>query len=777
MVASPTLSADTGACVRRRVIVRGAVQGIGFRPFVYRQATALGLGGWVMNTSEGVSIEVEGDAHGIEMLLEQIQRSPPPNALISGLRAEPVALRGENGFAIRASTQTALRTALAPPDIATCQDCLNELLDPANRRHRYPFTTCAQCGPRYSIIESLPYDRTRTTMRSFAPCELCRQEYEDPGDRRFHAEAIACPQCGPQLALWDGTGTIRAERDEALEQTAAALRQGAIVAMKGLGGFQLLVDARNAAAVGRLRDRKQRPDKPLAVMFSTLAQVAALCRISLAEEQILTSPRQPIVLLRQCAAARDVIAPNVAPGSPDLGAMLAYTPLHHLLMRELDFPLVATSGNVSDAPIISDEGEALSRLGPIADLLLVHDRPIAHAIDDSVVRLIGGREAVLRRARGHSPAAFPLSRTPPGILALGGHQKSTVAVTIPDAVVLGPHIGDLDSSEARDTYARSIHDMTCLHGAHLRLVACDLHPDYHSTRVARDAGVPVVTVQHHVAHIAACMAEHGLRPPLLGVAWDGTGYGSDGSIWGGEFLRITEVGFQRVAHLRPFALPGPTAAAREPWRSAVGVLHALFGAEAFALDQLAPIRGLPPTERIIVRAMLERSINVLLTSSAGRLFDAAAALIGLRQRTSYEGQAAAELEWLAGSEAAPRCYDFAIRASAGETELVVDWEPAMRTLIDDVQGGRAAPLVSQAFHHGLATAISAVAKRVGERQIVLTGGCFQNAFLSNSTIASLQRAGLSVYWHQQAPPNDGGLALGQAAWAARFAAQEHASCV
>lgn len=781
MTAAVTLSAHLDeAHVRKRIVVGGAVQGVGFRPFVYRQATALGLAGWVMNSREGVTIEVEGPSEPISALMASIEEVPPANAVISRLIAEPLALRGEKEFVIRPSADDGECTALALPDLATCDDCLRELFDPTDRRYRYPFTNCTCCGPRYSIIKSLPYDRARTSMRRFAMCEACRAEYEDPGDRRFHAEPNACPHCGPRLELWDGSGALRAKRDAALTEAAAALRIGAIVAMKGLGGFHLLVDAREDAAVRRMRERKQRPDKPFALMFPSLAQIAACCQVSAAEGRLLTGPQRPIVLLRRLTgtAGDSTVACSAAPGNPYLGIMLPYTPLHHLLMRDLGFPVVATSGNLSDEPIVTDEREALSRLGRIADFFLVHDRPIVRPVDDSVVRMVAGREMLLRRARGYAPTAIPVPDLTPGIVALGGHQKATVAVTAGDAVVLSPHIGDLESSEGRDAYARAMEGLVQLHAVQTRLVARDLHPDYHSSHVAEHLGAPRAAVQHHLAHVAACMTEHGLRPPLLGVAWDGTGYGPDGTVWGGEFLHITNEGFRRIAHLRQFRLAGAAAAVREPWRSALGILYALFGPRAFDLDDLASVRMVSGQRRRILRTMLERATNAPLTSSAGRLFDAAASLIGLRQRTSYEGQAAAELEWAADEGLPPRRYNCTVREATGGTATgwIVDWEPAMRSLITDVRCGATPAAISAAFHRGLAASIAEVAARVHERQVVLTGGCFQNACLSEATIATLEHAGFSVYWHQRIPPNDGGLALGQAFWANKLVRQGKLSC-
>jgi hydrogenase maturation protein HypF len=754
---------------RTRIIISGAVQGVGFRPFVYREATALGLAGWVMNSPEGVVIEVEGQSERVHALIARIETAPPANAIIARLVAEPLPPKRDTGFSIRVSAANGEVATLALPDLATCDECLRELFDEADRRYRYPFINCTSCGPRYSIIESLPYDRDRTSMRRFAMCAACRAEYDDPRNRRFHAEPNACPCCGPRLALCDGSGTVRAEQGEALAEAVTAVRCGAIVAMKGLGGFHLVVAARDEAAVSRLRERKQRPDKPFALMFPSLQQVVTYCQVSSVEKRLLIGSKRPIVLLRRLAdrVGKVAVARNVAPGNPYLGIMLPYTPLHHLLMQDLDFPVVATSGNISDEPIVSDEREALARLGGVADLFLIHDRPIARPVDDSIVRMVAGREMLLRCARGYAPAAFATPDMTPGILALGGHQKATVAVTMAEAVVLGPHIGDLESPEGRSAYARAITELPQLHAVHPRLVARDLHPDYYSSHVAGRMGTPLAAVQHHVAHAAACMAEHSLRPPLLGIVWDGTGYGPDGTVWGGEFLHITDRGFRRVAHLRQYRLPGATAAAREPWRSALGLLYSLFGPKVFELNDLVPVGMLSQQQRQLVHTMLKKGTNAPLTSSAGRLFDAAASLIGLRQRTSYEGQAAAEFEWAADESAPRRNYEFTVCEARVDhaTGWTIDWEPAMHSLLTDMRSGATPTAISTAFHRGLAASIAEVAARVNERLIVLTGGCFQNVYLSEATIALLKQSGFSVYWHERVTPNDGSIALGQAIWA------------
>ncbi len=756
---------------RERIAVTGTVQGVGFRPFVWREASVRGLAGFVVNTPEGVTMEVEGPTEAIDGLVDALRTPPPPAATVTLTRMslEPT---GEVGFSIRDSALTGSRSAAVLPDLATCEECFADIADPANRRYRYPFTNCTHCGPRYSIVTDLPYDRQRTTMRRFVMCPECKAEYGDPADRRFHAEPNACPVCGPQLALWDGQGAVLAERDDALKAAAVALSEGRIVAVKGLGGFHLMADALNEDAVRKLRQRKHREEKPFAVMFASLDTLSEAAEPTDIETEVLTSRERPIVLIRKRAG---VLAESVAPGNPLVGAMLPYTPLHHLLLVELGFPVVATSGNRSDEPICTDEHEALARLAGIADLFLVHDRPIERPVDNSVVRVIAGKPTVFRRARGLAPAVAARG-VAPGILAVGGHLKTTVALSTEAGVVLGQHLGDLDSPQARDAYDRGIADIQRLHDAQPTLIARDLHPDYHSTRVAEGLAAPKFPIQHHVAHIAACMAEHGLEPPVLGVSWDGTGYGTDGTIWGGEFLRITKGGWTRVAHLRPFLLPGGEAAVREPRRSALGLLHAAFGADAFAMTDLKPVAAFTATERKALAIMLDRGLNAPVTTSAGRLFDAVAALLGLRQTTSHEGQAAMELEWAAEAGSAPPAtdinpYNINILWEYAEAPLVLDWQPMLVALLADIRAGEPAGPMAAKFHRALALAIGATAARIGEKTVVLSGGCFQNGALTERALIALNAAGLVPVRHERVPPNDGGLALGQAWWAGRFAGE------
>jgi hydrogenase maturation protein HypF len=746
---------------RLRLVIHGAVQGVGFRPFVYRLATGLGLGGWVRNTSQGVMVEVEGEPASVESFLLRIESEKPPLASIQSLEPCVLDARGETQFKILASDERGETTALVLPDIATCADCVREIFDPSNRRFHYPFTNCTNCGPRFSIIEGLPYDRRNTTMRAFAMCEACRSEYENPLDRRFHAQPNACPACGPHLELWSRRGERMNERRPALEEAAHAVRSGRILALKGLGGFQLMVDARHEEAVARLRRLKQREEKPFALMVPSLAAAQELCEVSALEQRLLRSPESPIVLMRRRRGAG--IAAGVAPGNPFLGVMLPTTPLHHLLMAELSFPIVATSGNMSDETICTDEREAVARLGSVVDLFLVHNRPIANHADDSVVRIVAGRELVMRRARGYAPLPVRIetatkTRT---VLAVGADLKNTVALSADRQIFVSQHIGDLESAEAFATFQRVIGHLEKLREAKPDLVACDDHPDYHSTRFAARLHLPMKSVQHHLAHVASCMAENGiLNDPVLGIAWDGTGYGTDATVWGGEFLRVKRGAWRRVAHLRTFPLPGGEAAVKEPRRSALGAVYAALGDAAFATRAASQFSA---GDLAILKTMLQRKINCPLTSSAGRLFDAVASLTGLRQWNRYEGQAAMELEFAADGVPADEAYPFTI--PDGPVPWVIDWCPMVTAILHDIESGTAAGLISAQFHRTLVEMMVAVARRAGEPRLVLSGGCFQNRTLTEGAVSRLRREGFQCYWHQRIPPNDGGIALGQAVMA------------
>ncbi len=744
---------------RRRITVQGIVQGVGFRPFVYGLAHELGLVGWVTNSSQGVSIEVEALTDQLDKFMFRLQNELPPHSAIQNLDWQNVPVRGEAAFEIRQSDAIGAKTALVLPDLATCPECLEEIFDPTNRRYRYPFTNCTHCGPRFTIIQGLPYDRVSTTMHIFEMCDECRAEYENPLNRRFHAQPNACPKCGPQLALWDKSGTVLSLKDEALVTAADAIRQGHVVAVKGIGGFHLMVDARNSNAVSLLRQRKHREEKPLAVMYPSLDLIRRDCVVSELEEKLLTSAAAPIVLLRRINGD---IAENVAPHNPYLGVMLPYTPLHHLLMHELGFPIVATSGNLSGEPICTDEHEALERLATITDLFLVHNRPIERHADDSIVRVAGGREMMLRRARGYAPLPIELPRAASTLIAAGAHLKNTAAITAGQHVFISQHIGDMDTVQAYDSYQTVIHDFQQLYELHPSAVVCDLHPDYRSTQYAESSRLPIIRVQHHYAHVLSCMADNHLEAPILGVSWDGTGYGLDGTVWGGEFLAINEMSFVRVAHLGTFPLPGGEHAVKEPRRCALGLLYMAFG-DDIPMD-LPPIQSFTLSELELLKTALRKQINSPLTSSAGRLFDAVASLIGLRQLTSFEGQAAMELEFIQDGSNTDKCYPFHITEATGKdgtSRRIIELKSIVLAIIEDMRVGISVNEISAAFHNTLAEMIVVIAKTTAEKRVVLSGGCFQNKTLLEKAIQRLSIEGFQPYWHRSVPPNDGGISLGQ----------------
>lgn len=766
--------------LRLRLKLAGTVQGVGFRPFAYRLAARLGLGGWVANTPQGVVVEVEGAWETVRNFVRQLTSNAPPSAVVEVASTQTIPSEGVTAFAIRNSGEEGPTRAVVPADLATCADCLRELRDPEDRRFRYPFLTCTQCGPRFSIVTAMPYDRPATTMARFPLCAQCRTEYDAVADRRFRAETLACPTCGPQVSLWDVEGVARAAGETALEEACRILRDGGIVAVKGLGGFQLWVDALSETAVQRLRDRKQRPHKPFAVLFPSLEALKAVCTVSEAEQALLTSPQAPIVLLRRLPGAS--LADAVAPGNPYVGALLSSTPLHHLLMDTWQGPMVATSGNRSEEPIVTDEREALVRLGGIADGVIVHDRPIARPVDDSVLRVAGTTVQMMRRARGYAPTPIRLTealrqgRSLPPILAVGGHLKNTVALTLDDRVVLSQHLGDLSTLEAYGAFQQAVQDLQRLLDVRPQKIACDLHPDYRSTRfaldLARELSVPLVPVQHHHAHVAACMAEHGLTGDVFGVAWDGAGYGPDGTIWGGEFL---VGGYERVCrfgHWRPFCLPGGEQSLREPRRSALAILWDTLGEAAQEWD--------PPQWQVwkkegreAITRLLHKGGTTLRTTSTGRLFDATASLLGLCQVATFEGQAAMAVEFAAEQYlekevgepyAVPLIRDDGMTGAV--SGWVADWRPMVRGILHDVRNGESVERMAYKFHDALADVIVRMAALAGLPRVVLTGGCFQNDLLARLTCSRLDRAGHSVYTHRLVPPNDGGLSLGQAMVAA-----------
>ena len=764
---------DTSQVFQRlRIVIRGAVQGVGFRPFIYRLASELSLTGWVSNTSSGVFIEVQGPPDVLKAFLLRIRREHPPHASIQSLESSLLDPLAWETFEIRSSAEAGPRSVLVLPDIAPCADCLAEVFDPSNRRYRYPFTNCTNCGPRFTIIESLPYNRARTSMKAFPMCPECEREYDDPRDRRFHAQPNACPVCGPHVELWDASGATMGTGDQALREAARAIRSGEIVAVKGIGGFHLVVDAANDAAVRRLRERKRREEKPLALMYPSLGAIRSDCVVSDLEERLLESPEAPIVLLERHQGRSLCASEAVAPNNPYLGAMLPCSPLHHVLLRELSSAIVATSGNLSDEPICTDEREALDRLRGIAELFLVHNRPIVRHVDDSILRIMMGRELVLRRARGYAP--LPV-RVPHGsertVLGVGAHLKSAIAMTSGQNVFISQHIGDLETHESFEAFTKVIADFQTLYGSAPEDVVCDLHPDYLSTQFARKISANPAPIQHHYAHVASCMAENELDGEVLGVSWDGTGFGTDGTVWGGEFLVTGGGEFRRVATLLPFRLPGGERAIKEPRRTALGVLAQLMSAEELRRSSLATLSAFQDGELDLLLQMLERGINAPWTSSVGRLFDAVASLLGIRQVVRFEGQAAMELEFVLDPSGGLDRYEFSLDSQSSESPggipglILIDWKPVVSSILSDRAMKVPVGPISRRFHNALAEMIAETAERVKVPKVVLTGGCFQNRYLTERAVTALRSRGFQVYWHQRVPPNDGGIALGQVyAW-------------
>ncbi len=942
---------------RAHITIRGIVQGVGFRPFIHRLAHQAQLTGWVNNTAQGVVIEIEGDEYLIQHVLGRIRTELPPHAHIADMQVMYIPPIGDSDFIIEKSADDGAKTAYILPDLAMCPDCLREMTDPHNRRYRYPFINCTHCGPRYSIMTDLPYDRPNTTMREFVMCADCQREYDDPADRRFHAQPIACPVCGPHIALWDADGQILATHHEAIIACADALRAGKIIALKGLGGFHLLADATNPDAIHTLRQRKHRPHKPFAVMFLHMDEIRRWCVVDDVAQDLLTSPEAPIVLLEKriyphaltpadeehphALTPADEEHPHpltpsplrgeggwhdnpphtppfsmqwgkgaggigddlLAPDNPTLGVMLPYTPLHHLLLSECGFPLIATSGNRADEPICTDEYEALTRLRGIADLFLVHNRPIQRPIDDSVVRVMAGRVMMIRRARGYAPLPIkqphPLtpspkigegeqhdnsSNTPPfymqwgkgagGIgdttLAVGAHLKNAVAIRRGDDIFISQHIGDLSTAGAHHHFEQTIADLSAMLDVHPQKIVCDAHPDYASTTYAHQSGLPIRKIQHHYAHALACLAENGVELPALAVVWDGTGYGDDGTIWGGEFLRLTRNSYERVAHVRPFPLIGGDSAVIEPRKTALGWLYSLLGDAIFDDEQYAPVRQFTPDQRRVLRQMVQKKVNCPMTSSMGRLFDAVASLMDVCHVMTHEAQAAVMLEYLASQphplapingerphplapmngerphplapsplrgEGEQRNFypmwdDEALKGLKSDIQMSIcsgdkvssqsqydnpigehpsplsglpnsiarGFEPLaghptaqtsplsmqsdeaqtsplsmqwggdlgvglLTSLMADINAGIPKTVISHKFHVTLIEIIIHTAQRIGERRVLLTGGCFLNKPLLEGAIIRLREAGFIPYWHSQVPTGDGGICFGQAvAW-------------
>jgi hydrogenase maturation protein HypF len=763
--------------IRTAIRVEGVVQGVGFRPFVYSLAARLGLGGLVGNDVDGVFAEVEGAPEAVKNFLLILERDAPPLARIERVTAKPLMPEGSAVFSIAPSVPGGARRALVSADTATCADCLAELADPADRRYGYPFINCTNCGPRFTIIRDVPYDRPLTTMACFTMCGQCAADYNDPADRRFHAQPVCCPACGPQLSLLGPDGTEVS--GPPLAAAAGLLRQGQVLAVKGLGGYHLAVDAASESAAAVLRSRKHREDKPFAVMVADVAAAGTLCELDPAGAAMLSSAGRPIVLLPRRPGA--AVASAVAPRNRELGVMLPYTPLHHLLLRDVGSPIVLTSGNVSDEPIVCADAEALQRLHGIADAFLTHDRKIHVRTDDSVVRAFRGKQAMIRRSRGYVPEPVTVSTTfRRPVLACGAELKNTFCLAKEGRAFISQHIGDLENFETLRSFTEGIEHFKRLFDITPELVAHDLHPDYLSTRYATGLpGVELTGVQHHHAHIASCLADNAADGPVIGVAFDGTGYGTDGTIWGGEFLIADLSGFERAGHLAPVPMPGGAAAIRQPWRMAAAYLDAAGAAEGFpgrrppgeAFPGRWPATGLDVVRRNeasweAVIQLARRGVNAPLTSSAGRLFDAVAAIVGVRDTINYEGQAAVELEQLA--DASERG-SYQARILPGPP-LQVTGADLVLAVADDLAAGASAAVIAARFHNGVAAVIDECCAMLRDQHglsvVALSGGVFQNQLLCNAVVARLAARGFDVLVHSRVPCNDGGISLGQAVVAA-----------
>jgi len=746
-----------GKRIRACVHIEGIVQGVGFRPFVYNLARTNDLSGWVLNSEQGVSLEVEGPQHNIDQFLSGLSH-PPRLAVIEKTEVSYQVPVGYTNFEIRQSMTGSERLTLISPDIATCPECLGELFDPDDRRFRYPFTNCTNCGPRFTIIEDIPYDRKFTTMDSFEMCPRCSREYHDPTDRRFHAQPNACPVCGPSLRLLSGAGRELPSAD-IFEEVISLLKQEQIIAIKGLGGFHLACDATNERAVSRLRERKYREDKPFAVMCRNTETAAQCCRLSSLGKRLLEGKERPIVVLPK--KEPNPIAYSVAPHQRTVGVMLPYTPLHHLLFAEGLDVLVMTSGNVSDEPITFYTDEAMVRLAGIADYFLTHNRAIHTRCDDSVVQPNGGTFTFLRRSRGYAPAPIKLPRKGRSVLGCGAEIKNAFCLTRGDNAFVSHHIGDMENTETLDSFEQGIELFTKMFQVVPELVVYDLHPEYLATRYAKRLGIPAAGLQHHAAHALSCMAEHGITGRTLAVVMDGTGYGDDGAVWGGEFLELDVHTYRRRGHLRYIPLPGGEKAAREPWRMAAAYLARIYG----GLESLS----IPFTETLDydrwsrLEMAMDAKINCPPCSSAGRLFDAVSALIGVRELVNYEGQAAVELEQIA-DQRDREAYPFDVNFQEGR--YILDPDPVIMAVVKDLQATVPPSRISSRFHTTMARMVLEVAARLrrdtGINDVVLSGGVFQNALLTTRVLALLEEKGFAVFTHHKVPPNDGGICLGQA---------------
>ncbi|MBI5404108.1 MAG: carbamoyltransferase HypF [Ignavibacteriae bacterium] len=747
---------------RIKISIKGAVQGVGFRPFIYKLAKSLGLKGYVLNTPQGVIIEAEGEHNILAEFIERIKSEKPPISLIQNISIEKYSLNNFKEFEIRKSDLRGSPNAIVLPDIATCKDCIEEICDPSNRRFLYPFTNCTNCGPRYSIIESLPYDRARTTMKKFNMCTECNTEYENPDDRRFHAQPNACPICGPHVELWTSNGRILEFHNDAIIAAAKAIKEGKIIAIKGLGGFHFVVDAMNVDSINRLRKKKNREEKPFALMYPNINLIKNDCDVTETEEKLLLSAQAPIVLLKRkdnCG-----IPGEVTPLNPNLGIMLPYTPLHHIIMMYLKNPIVATSGNIAEEPICIDEKDALKRLKDVTDLFLIHNRPIYRNVDDSIARIISNERVILRRARGYAPMPVIINtENKKTILSVGGHLKNTIAVSKGSEVFISQHIGDLETIESYNSFCNTIDKFQEIYEIEPDIVVSDSHPDYISSKYAKEKFKKTELVQHHVSHILSVIAENEIDGPVLGISWDGAGFGDDKTIWGGEFIRFNECGYKRIAHLKKFRLPGGESSFKEIYKSAFGLLYEIYGDDEL---KYVPF-NISEKETGILLQMLKKNINSPECSSAGRLFDAVASILGIRRKVKFEGQAAMELEFLTYGFASEENYNFEIVKDKNGL-YVIDWIPMIKQILEDKMNYILLNMISIKFHNTLVKIITEVAKLVKEKNVALSGGCFQNKYLLENSIKELLKNGFRVFWNKEVPANDGGISLGQIAYLSYF---------
>jgi hydrogenase maturation protein HypF len=735
--------------MRMKLEIIGAVQGVGFRPFVYRLAKELDLRGWIINTPEGVKIEVEGE--NLDVFLKRLQEEKPPLAYIYSISFEYAEEVGYADFEIKESNLEGKREVFILPDVGTCDECLKEVFDPKDRRYMYPFTNCTHCGPRFTIIEKLPYDRPNTTMKVFKMCQECEREYNDPTNRRFHAQPNACPKCGPRVFLYDKEGNLLGESEEAIDLAIQAVKEGKIVAVKGIGGFHLICDATNEKAVNTLRMRKRRQEKPFAVMFKSLQQLKEYACPTDLEEALLSSPQKPIVLIEK---VQDSLPETIAPGLKRIGAFLPYSPLHYIILSKLDVPVVATSGNYSEEPIVKDNEEALNKLSEIADLILVHNREIKRRCDDSVVKVVGGIPLPIRRSRGYAPLPVKLPyKLKNKVLATGGMLKNTFAIAWNDKVFISQHVGDVENYQTLKSFEEMVFDLMNLYQFEPEIVVCDMHPRYETTKWAEffseERNIPLLKVQHHYAHILSCMAENGIEDEVLGIAWDGTGYGEDGTLWGGEFLVCHYKTYKRAYHFKPFRLIGGEKAVKEPRRVALSLLLELFGEKA--LDFNLPFDR---KELEMLFNAWSKGINSPFSSSVGRLFDAVCSLLGIRHINNYEGQSAMVLEDLYN----PTIKDHYSYSIEGQ---IIDWRTTILEILQDKEREK----VPSRFINTLAKIALDIARRVGIEKVCLSGGVMQNDALVSKIKEGLTKDGFWVYTHQKVPANDGGLCLGQVAYA------------